>query len=79
MGTRGGSLDEQAKGTGTTSPVAGEERADTERAHALLEGAWAEKGGVGSAAAGRGAGRGRRRQLEVMEAELAAGARVAPT
>jgi hypothetical protein len=58
MGTRGGSLDEQAKGTGTTSPVAGEERADTERAHALLEGAWAEKGGVGSAAAAEEPGEG---------------------
>jgi hypothetical protein len=48
----------------------------SERARAPLEGARGEQGGVGSAAAGRGAGRGRR-QLEVPEAEVAAGARAA--
>ena len=68
---RGGRLLRVASG------AVGGDQSGSELARAPLQGARGEQGGVGSAAVGRGAGRGLRRQLEVMEAEVAAGARAA--
>jgi hypothetical protein len=59
------------------SDAAGGDQSGSKLARAPLAGARGEQGAVSSAAAGRGARRGRRQQLEVAEAEVAAGARAA--
>jgi hypothetical protein len=61
------------------SEAAGADESGSKLARTPLAGARGEQGGVSSAAARRGAGRGRRRQLEVVEAEVAVGARAATT